>query len=65
MDNVLRPILVEGDTQIPNIIIMLSIFGGLVLYGISGLIIGPIIAGIFITMWSIFEEKYKKELKNN
>lgn len=50
IDNILRPILVGNDTQIPDVIITLSIFGGLAIYGITGLVIGPVIAGLFITM---------------
>lgn len=50
VDNILRPILVGNDTKIPDVVITLSIFGGLALYGITGLVIGPVIAGIFITM---------------
>jgi hypothetical protein len=29
------------------------------------LVIGPTIAGFFLTMWDLFEEKYKKNLEND
>jgi predicted PurR-regulated permease PerM len=50
VDNILRPMVIGGDTQIPDVLVTLSIFGGLAIYGITGLVIGPVIAGIFITM---------------
>jgi predicted PurR-regulated permease PerM len=50
VDNILRPMVIGSDTQIPDVLVTLSIFGGLAIYGITGLVIGPVIAGIFITM---------------
>ncbi len=63
LDNILRPILVGKDTKMHDAVIMISVLGGLSLFGFSGFVIGPVIAGLFITFWSIFEEDYKKELK--
>ena len=65
VDNILRPLLVGNETKMPDLVITISIFGGLGLYGVTGLIIGPVIAGIFITAWQIFEEKFHRELKRN
>lgn len=65
VDNILRPMVIGGDTQIPDVLVTLSIFGGLAIYGITGLVIGPVIAGIFITMWQIFEDRFKSNLNKN
>ena len=59
IDNVLRPILVGGDTAIPDILILTSTFGGLALFGLSGLIIGPVIASLFMTVWDIYYETFR------
>lgn len=56
-DNVLRPILVGRDTGIPDWVILVTTLGGLSLFGLSGIIIGPLIAGLFITGWSIYSER--------
>lgn len=58
IDNVLRPILVGRDTQMPDLIILVSTLGGLAMFGAEGLIIGPVIAGLFITMWEIFGDTF-------
>jgi len=63
VDNILRPILVGKDTQMPDVVILLSTLGGLTLFGISGFIIGPIIAAFFLAMWQMFEEEFRTELK--
>lgn len=59
IDNVLRPTLVGRDTQMPDLIILISTLGGLAVFGAEGLIIGPVIAGLFITMWEIFGDTFR------
>lgn len=56
-DNILRPILVGRDTGIPDWIIMVTTFGGLSLAGFSGIVIGPLVAGLFLASWSILQEQ--------
>jgi len=63
IDNLLRPPLVGKDTQMPDVLILLSTLGGLTLFGITGFIIGPIIAAFFLSMWTMFEEEFEKELE--
>lgn len=56
VDNVLRPILVGQDTQMPDYVVLISTLGGLSVLGINGLIVGPVIAAMFISAWEIFAE---------
>lgn len=56
VDNVLRPILVGQDTRMPDYVVMISTLGGLSVMGINGLIVGPVIAAMFISAWEIFGE---------
>jgi len=63
IDNILRPTLVGRDTRMPDAIILLSTLGGLSLFGITGFIVGPIIAGFFLSMWQMFESDYQSELE--
>lgn len=58
IDNVLRPILVGRDTAMPDLMILVSTLGGLALFGAVGLIIGPVVAGLFITIWEIFRDTF-------
>jgi predicted PurR-regulated permease PerM len=59
VDNVLRPILVGRDTEMPD---LLSTLGGLAMFGAVGLIIGPVIAGLFVTMWEVFQDTFRDVL---
>jgi predicted PurR-regulated permease PerM len=63
VDNILRPILVGREAKIPDAIILISTLGGITLFGITGFIIGPVIAGLFLSMWKIFEVDYREELE--
>lgn len=62
VDNFLRPILVGRSTKMPDSLVLLSTIGGIATFGVSGFIIGPIIAALFLSLWTIFEEKYRTEL---
>ena len=53
IDNLLRPRLVSRDTQMPDYLVLLATLGGLAIFGLSGFIIGPVIAALFITCWDI------------
>jgi predicted PurR-regulated permease PerM len=59
VDNVLRPRLVGKDTQLPALLVLLSTLGGLVMFGAAGLIIGPILAALLITVWDIYGAAFK------
>lgn len=56
-DNVLRPILVGRDTGIPDWIILITTLGGISLVGLSGIVLGPLVAGLFLASWSILREQ--------
>jgi len=61
-DNFLRPRLVGRDTQMPDLLVLLGTLGGLSLFGAIGIIIGPIIAALFTTVWELYGEAYKDVL---
>ncbi len=58
VDNALRPILVGRDAGMPDYMILLSTLGGIGTFGFSGLVLGPIVAGLFLTVWDIFAEEF-------
>ncbi|MFW5823810.1 MAG: AI-2E family transporter [Marinobacter sp.] len=57
-DNLLRPILVGRDTKLPDYIVLLSTLGGLVMFGINGFVMGPLVAALFIAFWGIFIREF-------
>ncbi len=54
VDNVLRPILVGKDTQMPDYVVLTSTIGGIATLGINGFVIGPVVAALFMAAWDLF-----------
>ena len=54
LDNVLRPILVGKDTKMHELMIFFGTLGGIMMFGITGIFIGPLIASLFITVWELY-----------
>lgn len=55
-DNVVRPWLISGRTEMHPLMLFFSILGGIALFGLLGLVAGPLIAAVFITLIKVIEE---------
>jgi predicted PurR-regulated permease PerM len=62
LDNLLRPILVGKDTQMHELMIFFGTMGGIFMFGMLGVIIGPIIAALFVTIWEIYGQAFANVL---
>ena len=58
VDNLLRPLLVGRDTQMPDYVVLISTLGGISMFGLSGFVIGPTVAALFITVWQMMGHDY-------
>ena len=38
----------------PDYVVLISTLGGIALFGMNGFVIGPVIASMFMAVWSIF-----------
>lgn len=65
VDNLLRPIVVGKEAQLHPLFILFSMLGGIIVFGISGFIIGPIVAALFLAFWEMYDEYYREQLDNN
>jgi predicted PurR-regulated permease PerM len=61
VDNVLRPLLISGKAAIHPLLLFFSIMGGIALFGLLGIIIGPIIAAVFVTLLRVFETRLHED----
>lgn len=59
VDNLLRPLLVGKDTKMPDYVVLISTLGGMALFGLTGFVIGPLIAALFISVWDLFSQDLK------
>jgi len=53
VDNLLRPILVGRNSGLPDYLVLVSTVGGIAVFGINGLVLGPVTAAIFVAAWHI------------
>lgn len=60
VDNVLRPLLVGKDTKMPDYIVLISTLGGMAVFGLTGFVLGPAIAALFIAAWDMFAEMQRQ-----
>ena len=58
VDNFLRPVLVGRDTEMPDLLILLSTLGGISFFGASGLVLGPMLAALMITVLAIYNRVF-------
>lgn len=57
IDNLLRPPLVGKGVRLPDYMVLISTIGGLAAFGVNGLVIGPLIAALFVAVWSLFVDE--------
>lgn len=50
LDNVLRPILIRRGVQLPMLLIIAGVIGGLIAFGVMGLFVGPVILAATYTL---------------
>ena len=62
VDNFLRPVLVGRDAKMPDLLILIGTLGGLFLFGPIGFIVGPIVCGLFLTVWDIYGTTFREVL---
>jgi predicted PurR-regulated permease PerM len=56
IDNIVRPYLVGHDTRMPDFVVLIATLAGIELMGLNGFIVGPMIAALFIAVWTIVTE---------
>jgi predicted PurR-regulated permease PerM len=60
IDNVLRPKLCGSRMALHPLLVFLSMFGGLAVFGMMGLLVGPLIASLFMAMVRIYRRDFLK-----
>jgi predicted PurR-regulated permease PerM len=54
IDNILKPIIIGSRTKMPILVIFFSVLGGIKLFGLIGLIMGPLVIALFVSVIEIF-----------
>jgi predicted PurR-regulated permease PerM len=65
IDNLAKPKLLGDRVKIHPLLVFLSIIGGLNLFGMLGIIYGPLIVTFFLTLTDIYRTTYQKLVENS
>ncbi|MCW1432237.1 AI-2E family transporter [Novosphingobium sp. JCM 18896] len=55
-DNILRPLLVGRETGVPDWLVLVTTLGGIEAMGLSGIVVGPMAAALFLAGWQAMTE---------
>lgn len=63
VDNLIRPLVISSASQIPFLLVMFGVLGGLAAFGLVGMFVGPVIIAVLMAVWREWlEEQAPKEL---
>jgi predicted PurR-regulated permease PerM len=50
LDNILRPVLIRRGADLPLLLIIMGVIGGLLAFGVIGLFVGPVVLAVTYTL---------------
>ncbi|HEX9804929.1 MAG TPA: AI-2E family transporter [Candidatus Dojkabacteria bacterium] len=62
VDNLLRPVFVPKNEALPPVLTLISVFGGLALFGFLGFIYGPVIMILFLSTLDVYKKYYREKI---
>jgi predicted PurR-regulated permease PerM len=62
VDNVVKPILIRRGTEIDTLWILLSVIGGIGVFGFLGLFLGPFLVTVLLVLAEIYKVEFRHEL---
>ena len=51
VDHIVRPLLISREAQIPFLVVLFGVLGGLATFGLVGLFVGPVILAVLLAIW--------------
>jgi len=60
IDNIIKPKLISKKSKVHPVVALIGVLGGLILFGVVGLILGPIIIAIFLTLLRFYAQDFKE-----
>jgi predicted PurR-regulated permease PerM len=61
VDNIVRPLVVGGQTNQHPMLVFISILGGVSLFGVMGLFLGPLLISVTIAVFAVFRREVAAE----
>ncbi|WP_043703636.1 AI-2E family transporter [Leptothrix cholodnii] len=51
IDNLVRPMVISGVADIPFLLVLFGVMGGLAAFGLIGLFVGPVVLAVLLALW--------------
>ncbi|OGP92104.1 MAG: hypothetical protein A2156_12250 [Deltaproteobacteria bacterium RBG_16_48_10] len=64
VDNLLKPFFISTRTNIHPLLLFFAVLGGIQAFGLIGLVAGPLIATLFLTLVEIYIQGIKPEAES-
>jgi predicted PurR-regulated permease PerM len=65
VEYILKPWMVGGRVKMHTLVVFLSILGGLSVYGVLGIIYGPLIVTAFLSLADIYRDNYSEHVRTS
>lgn len=63
-DHIVRPFLISREAEIPFLVVLFGVLGGLAAFGLVGLFVGPVILAVLLAIWREWQHETGQEDRN-
>lgn len=64
LDNVIRPILIRMGADLPMIVVLSGVIGGLIAFGMIGVFIGPVVLAVSYRLFAAWVNEKVPSIEN-
>jgi predicted PurR-regulated permease PerM len=58
VDNFVRPLVIGGRVEIPTLLLLFALLGGIQVYGFLGIFVAPVVVAVLLAFVEIYREQY-------
>jgi predicted PurR-regulated permease PerM len=63
LDNVLKPMIIQGRTNMHPLMVFMSVLGGMNAFGFLGIVVGPLVVALFVAFLNFYRVEFRETLK--
>jgi predicted PurR-regulated permease PerM len=60
-DHIVRPFLISREAEIPFLVVLFGVLGGLAAFGLVGLFVGPVILAVLLAIWREWQHESQQK----
>jgi predicted PurR-regulated permease PerM len=64
IDNVLKPMIIRGRTDMHPLLVFLSVLGGMQAFGFIGILLGPLVIALFLSFLDFYRIEFRETLEH-